>query len=121
MSDLNFVFKIIENDKENEQIAVKYCVQTSKRSINEVPTLMIDYDKLDFGTYENLIQSICRCGKDIAIANLSQDPILEDNKQSVMHEGPKTLDELINKTMVLSNEDLCMQKSRLKKIILEDI
>jgi hypothetical protein len=121
MSSINFLFKIVENDEKNKQIGIKYCVQNSKRSINEVPTLMVDYDNLDFGTYENLIKSIFRCGTDIALDNLSKDEIVKDNIQSPIHDGVNSLDELVNKTMVMSDIEIKSNYSRLKKIDLDNL
>lgn len=120
-SNLNFVFKIVENNKENEQIGIKFCVQNSKRTINEVPTTMLDYENLDFGTYENLIQSIFKCGMHIAVQNLIEDSIHKDNIQSLVPEGTRTLDELVNKTMVMSESEIKKNHSRLKKINLDNL
>jgi len=76
---MNFIFKIIENHPETEQLVVKYCRQNASMSIDDYKAYAIDYHHLDFTTYESFISSVMQCGRSIVIKQLEEEIGIESN------------------------------------------
>jgi hypothetical protein len=70
---MNFIFKIVENHPESEQIVVKYCRQNSLTPIDDCQAHSIDYKHIDFTDYDTFKFSIMLCGKDIIIEQLKNE------------------------------------------------
>jgi hypothetical protein len=76
---MNFIFKIIENHPETEQLVVKYCRQNSPVSIDDYRSYAIDYEFIDFSSYENFISSVMQCGRSIIIRQIEEEIGIESN------------------------------------------
>lgn len=116
---MNFIFKIIEDDKINEKITVKYCKQSSSKSIDEYPPIVVDYKNLDFYSHETLLHSIFKNGYDYVLDEDKNDPTKKGNEDSYVSKKTTHLDDIIKK--VISMDIRKIQKPLRKTFTFVDI
>lgn len=116
---MNFIFKIIENNPETKQLVVKYCRQNSLVSIDDYRAYAIDYDHLDFSTYESFIFSLMQCGRSIIIKQIVNEVGIESNYE-VEFTNSTEIEDNLNKIVSLPYEDIMYNTNyNLNKIDLE--
>lgn len=76
---MNFIFKIIENHPETEQLVAKFCRQNSLLSIDDYRAYAIDYEHLDFTSYDAFILSLMQCGRSIIIKQIEEEVGIDSN------------------------------------------
>lgn len=115
---MNLIFKIIEHDKVNEQIIVKFCRQNSPKPIDDYPPVCIDCRNIDFDTtVESFIASIMRFGLSRIYQQESEEPILHENIPfSIEVEQVPEIDSVVNKVLSIHSDELINTALRMNKI-----
>lgn len=80
--DLKFIFKIVQNIPEKEQVIIKFCRQNGPTPIDEIPPVAIDYGMLDFSTPDKLFFSLSNVGMHIVENQLRNEPVMKENNIS---------------------------------------
>ncbi len=96
---MNFIFKIINDDKLNGKITVKYCKQSASKCIDEYPPIVVEYKNLDFYSHETLIHSIFKNGYDYILNEDKNDPIKKGNEDSYISKKTTYIDDIIKKVV----------------------
>lgn len=107
---MNFIFKIIENHPETKQLVVKYCRQNSLVSIDDYRGYAIDYEHLDFKTYESFIFSVMQCGRSIIIKQLEEEVGIESN-YNVEFTNSTDVEDNLNKIVPVDYEQVVYNNS----------
>lgn len=113
---MGYAFKIIKNDVSEQKISVIYIKQKATKPIDEYPPVVIDYAQLDFSNFECLVSSIIKCGIHIAEDNEKYDNILKENMPDTILKKSNSLDDILNKVVVLEKSDIIKDIRRLKKV-----
>lgn len=77
--DLKFIFKIVQNIPEKEQVIIKFCRQNGPTPIDDIPAVAIDYGLLDFASPDRLFHSLSNVGMHIVENQLRNEPVLNEN------------------------------------------
>ena len=77
---IQILFKVIRNNSERQQMAVKFCRENAPEPIENYRTYNISYRNLDFSSSTSLVESIRSVGKHIVEQQLMNEPILDANK-----------------------------------------
>jgi len=77
---IQILFKVIRNNSERQQMAVKFCRENAPQPIENYRTYNISYRNLDFSSSTSLVESIRSVGKSIVEQQLMNEPILDANK-----------------------------------------
>jgi hypothetical protein len=107
---MNFIFKIIKNHPETEQLVVKYCRQNSLVSIDDYRAYAIDYQHIDFTTYESFILSIMQCGRSIIIGQIKEEIGIESNYE-VEYSNSTEIEDNLNKIVPVDYEEVMYNNS----------
>jgi hypothetical protein len=102
---MNFIFKIIENHPETEQFVIKYCRQNSLVSIDDCRAYAIDYQHIDFTTYESFILSVMKCGRSIIIKQIEEEIGIESN-YNVEFSNSTEIEDNLNKIVSVDYEQV---------------
>jgi hypothetical protein len=102
---MNFIFKIVGNHPETEQLVVKYCHQNSSVSIDNYRAHAVDYDHLDFSTYETFIMSLMRCGRSIVMKQLGKE-VGNKSNYDVEFTNSTEIEDNLNKIVSLPYEEV---------------
>jgi len=102
---MNFIFKIIENHPETEQLVVKYCRQNSLVPIDDYRAYAIDYEFIDFSSYESFILSIMQCGRSIIIKQIEEEIGIESNYE-VEFTNSTEIEDNLNKIVPVDYEQV---------------
>lgn len=102
---MNFIFKIIENHPETEQLVVKYCRQNSPVSIDDHRAYAINYEFIDFSSYENFILSVMQCGRSIIIKQIEEEVGIESNYE-VEFTNSTEIEDNLNKIVPVNYEQV---------------
>jgi hypothetical protein len=102
---MNFIFKIIKNHPETEQMVIKYCRQNSLVSIDDYRAYAIDYEHIDFSTYESFILSIMQCGRSIIIKQIEEEVGIESN-YNVEFTNSTEIEDNLNKIVPVDYEQI---------------
>jgi hypothetical protein len=112
---MNFIFKIIKNYPETKQLVVKYSIQNSIISIDDRRAYAIDYEHINFTSYESFTQSIISCGIDIIEKQISEEPCSPENLKVEITNSTDIYDNL-NKIIAVDNKTFLVKESTLNKI-----
>ena len=82
IDNLEIIFKIVDNEPDEEQFYIKFCRKNTHLPIDSYPTLLLDYGHLDFTSPEKLIHSIYLVGRYVVKEQLEQEPVLDENQQN---------------------------------------
>ena len=77
---IQILFKVIINNSERQQMAVKFCRENAPEPIENYRTYNVSYRNLDFSSSTSLVESIRSVGKHIVEQQLMNEPILDANK-----------------------------------------
>lgn len=102
---MNFIFKIIENHPETQQLVVKYCRQNSLVSIDDYRAYAINYEHIDFSTYESFISSVMQCGRSIIIKQIEEEVGIESN-YNVEFTNSTEIEDNLNKIVPVDYEQV---------------
>jgi hypothetical protein len=110
IDDLKIIFKIVKDDPEKEQFWVRFCRENSPSPIDSFPTYLIDYTHLDFSSPEKLFHSITMNGFRIVKEQLSNEPVLDENKSNCVM-TTTNLSDYIDKVVAINcNDFLTVEK-----------
>ena len=112
---MNFIFKIVKNHPETKQLVVKYSIQNSIISIDDRRAYAIDYEHINFTSYESFTQSIINCGIDIIEKQISEEPCSPENLKTEITNSTDIFDNL-NKIISVDNKTLLVKENSLNKI-----
>jgi hypothetical protein len=112
---MNYIFKIIENHPDTQQIVVKYSIQNSTTSIDDRRAYAIDYKNINFTSYESLTQSILGCGIDIIHKQISEEPCSPENLKIEITNSANIADNL-NKIIAIDNQTFMIKQNGLNEI-----
>ncbi len=102
---MNFIFKIVENHPETKQLVVKYCRQNSLVSIDDYRAYSIDYEHIDFSTYESFILTVMECGRSIIIKQIEEEVGIESN-YNVEFTNSTEIEDNLNKIVPIDYEQV---------------
>jgi hypothetical protein len=102
---MNLIFKIVENCPDTEQFIVKYSRQNSLISIDDRRAYAIDYQHIDFTSYENFVTSVMKAGRSVIIKQFEEEVGIESNYNVEITDSAKIEDNL-NKIIPLPYEDI---------------
>lgn len=105
MTPLNLIFKVISNNKEKEQLVVKFCRQNSRDPIDSYEAYALDYLHLDFNTPEKLAASIITCLTHHIEEQVRNEPTPEENT-NVEKVDSTDLDDYIGKIIAVDYDTL---------------
>ena len=102
---MNFIFKIVENHPDTEQLVVKYCRQNSLVSIDDYRSYAINYEFIDFNSYESFISSVMQCGRSIIIKQMEEEIGIESN-YNIEFTNSTEVDDNLNKIVPVNYEQV---------------
>lgn len=105
MTPLNLIFKVISNNKEKQQLVIKFCRQNSPIPIDSYESFALDYLHLDFNTPEKLAASIITCLTYHIEEQIRSEPIPEENS-NIETIDSTDLDDYIGKIIAVDYDTL---------------
>jgi hypothetical protein len=84
---------------------VKYCRQNSPIAIDDHRAYAIDYEHLDFKTYESFISSVMECGRSIIIKQIEEEIGIESN-YNVEFTNSTEIEDNLNKIVSVDYEQV---------------
>ena len=102
---MNFIFKIIENHPKTEQLVVKFCRQNSLVSIDDYRAYAINYEFIDFSSYDTFILSLMQTGRSIIIKQIEEEVGINSNYE-VEFTNSIEIDDNLNKIVSVDYEQV---------------
>ena len=109
MIPINIIFKVISNNQIDKSISIKTCRQNSPKSLDEYPSIRIEYDKLDFSSVYNLQESLRDIATNQALMQFREEKILDENQTDEIIDE-LDIDGLVGKIVKISYVDMGLMR-----------